>query len=196
MGRLEREARTEARRRQRWGKVQYALLATVGISGLLLVSMAAPNMLKLLRYIPKNKYRFNNQAKSALSKAADRGFVKFVEVKGKKHAELTDTGRRELMYLRQKFEGLGGKRRRWDKRWRVIIFDIPESLPGIRDSLRTTMKSFGFCRLQDSVWMYPYDCEDVMALLKTDLQVGVAVRYMIVEKIEHDKEFREHFGLS
>lgn len=55
------------------------------------------------------------------------------------------------------------------------------------------MQSFGFYRLQDSVWVYPYDCEDVIGLLKTNLGLGSAVLYMIVEKIENDRRLREHF---
>ncbi|MEK7156796.1 MAG: hypothetical protein AAB790_03230 [Patescibacteria group bacterium] len=189
MGKLEKEARS----RRRWGQVQYALLAVVGISGLLLVTAAAPNALKLLKYLPKNKYRFGNQAKSGLSRLADKGYVKFVEAHGKKHAELTERGRRELLLLQQKFENSASKRRRWDKRWRIVSFDISEKVAGKRVSLRRTMQSFGFYRLQDSVWVYPYDCEDVIGLLKTNLGLGSAVLYMIVEKIENDRRLREHF---
>ncbi len=58
------------------------------------------------------------------------------------------------------------------------------------------MRELGFARLQDSVWVYPYDCEDLMALLKADLKIGMAVLYMIVEHIENDKHLRAHFSLK
>ena len=191
MGNLEKKARTK----RRWGQVRYGILAAVGISGLLVVAAAAPNTLQLLKYVPRNKYRFSDQTKSALSRLAQSGHVKFVLVSGKKHAELTERGRRELLKLQLKFGLLGARRRRWDKRWRVIVFDVPEKIAHIRQRLRHTMKSFGFYRLQDSVWVYPYDCEDVMALLKTEMGLGNAVRYLVVEVIENDKAIREHFKL-
>ena len=50
-------------------------------------------------------------------------------------------------------------------------------------------------RLQDSVWVYPYDCEDILTLLKTDLGVGKDVLYLIVEEMENDKYLREEFDL-
>lgn len=50
-------------------------------------------------------------------------------------------------------------------------------------------------RLQDSVWIYPYDCEDLVALMKADLRIGADVLYMIVERLERDKYLRRHFGL-
>ena len=58
------------------------------------------------------------------------------------------------------------------------------------------MRELGFIRLQDSVWVYPYDCEDLMALLKADLKLGSAVLYMVVEHIENDKHLRAEFGLE
>ncbi len=66
----------------------------------------------------------------------------------------------------------------------------------MRVHLRRTVKSLGFFRLQDSVWVFPYDCEDFVALLKADLRVGKNALYVIVEKIENDKHLKEHFGLQ
>ena len=57
------------------------------------------------------------------------------------------------------------------------------------------MREIGFVRLQDSVWVYPYDCEDFIALLKAELKIGRDVLYAIVDTIEHDKNLRQHFNL-
>lgn len=88
------------------------------------------------------------------------------------------------------------KKRRWNGRWRVVIFDVPERRRQTRDRLRDIMKEVGFVRLQDSVWVFPYDCEDFITLLKAELKIGVAILYMVVEQIENDKYLREHFGLK
>ena len=87
------------------------------------------------------------------------------------------------------------KKRKWDRRWRVVIFDIPERRKNIRDRLRLFMNEYGFVRIQDSVWIYPYDCEDLIALAKANFRVGADVLYMIVERLERDKYLREHFKL-
>ncbi len=57
------------------------------------------------------------------------------------------------------------------------------------------MREIGFVRLQDSVWVYPYDCEDFIALLKAELKIGKDVLYAIADTIEHDKGIRRHFNL-
>ena len=53
----------------------------------------------------------------------------------------------------------------------------------------------GFVRLQDSVWVYPYDCEDLIVLLKADFKIGKDVLYMIVDEMEGDTHLRKEFGL-
>lgn len=85
--------------------------------------------------------------------------------------------------------------RKWDGKWRVIIFDIPEKLKKIREKARAILTSAGFRRLQDSVWVYPYDCEDVIGLMKTDLGIGKYMLYLIVDKLENDRFLRMDFGL-
>lgn len=86
--------------------------------------------------------------------------------------------------------------KRWDKKWRVLIFDIPEKRRGLRDKVRSTLRSIGFERLQDSVWVYPYDCEDLITLLKADFKIGKDLLYLIVDKIENDTVIRKFFGLQ
>lgn len=76
-----------------------------------------------------------------------------------------------------------------------MIFDIPERKRKIRDQIRTLFKLAGFYLLQDSVWVYPYDCEDILTLLKSELGVGKDVLYLIVDELENDKHLRNFFDL-
>ena len=47
---------------------------------------------------------------------------------------------------------------KWDKKWRVVIFDIPEQKRKLRDVFRKQLKQLGFRELQYSVWIHPYNC--------------------------------------
>ena len=87
------------------------------------------------------------------------------------------------------------KPKRWDGRWRVLIFDIPERKKRVREQVRRTLHTIGFIRLQDSVWLYPYDCEDIITLFKADLGVGKEILYMIVDTLEYDTPYKKHFEL-
>lgn len=75
------------------------------------------------------------------------------------------------------------------------MFDIPQRRRGTRDRLRRMMRDFGFLRIQDSVWLSPYDCEELIALAKAELRLGKDVLYAIVEEIENDRWIKKYFNL-
>ena len=191
MGMVEKEAK---RKRVR-GYIQNAIFATIATAGVLLVAMAAPNTLQLLGKLPgMRSSRFNMQARTALARLAERGWIVFEHRDGMRYARITEAGRRACAFEAQR---LGAHpRRRWDKRWRIVMFDVPERRRAVRDKLRAAMKSLGFVRLQDSAWVYPYDCEDLVALLKAELKIGFSVLYLVVEHIENDKFLRQEFGFK
>lgn len=183
-----------ARRQRRLGRVQRAALSAVGLAGLLAVGVVAGNLVQLLDHVP-NKYRLKNQAKGVLSRLAAEGYIVLETKGGKAYARITESGRRALL-LRGEWLAQRATKKRWDRRWRVIIFDIPERRRKVRDDLRTMMRRFGFYRLQDSVWVYPHDCEDVISLAKAELKTGFSVLYLIVEKMEGDRYLKQHYGIA
>lgn len=187
----------EARKKRRLGQIQSAVLATVAVTGFVLVATVAPKIFSLLEHIPAMKRaRLKYRAKTVLGRLVIMGLIAFETRDGKKYARLTEDGKKVIAFERQKFALAKTKKRRWDGRWRVIIFDVPERRRLVRDHLRDTMQETGFAHLQDSVWIFPYDCEDFVALLKADLKIGTAVLYMVVEQIENDKHLRAHFNLK
>lgn len=85
--------------------------------------------------------------------------------------------------------------KKWDEKWRIIIFDIKEERRATREKLRRTLTQIGFKKLQNSVWVFPYDCEDLITLLKADFKIGKDVLYIIAEHIEYDKWLKAMFSL-
>ena len=75
------------------------------------------------------------------------------------------------------------------------MFDIWERRRPIRDKLRRALQKAGFRRIQNSVWVNPYDCEELVALLRADLRLGEGVLYLIAEGVENDQKLRQWFGL-
>lgn len=177
------------------GAFQQAMLTAVVLGGVVVVAATIPNAAQLLRFFPgfKKGARFNYKTKTVLGRLAQKGCITFVKKDGKRYARITEKGKRMLQMETEKIAI--AKKRRWDRRWRVVIFDIPERRRSVRASIRRFMQEYGFVRLQDSVWIYPYDCEDLIALAKANFRVGADVLYMIVERLEQDKHLREHFGL-
>lgn len=87
------------------------------------------------------------------------------------------------------------KPKKWDKRWRVVIFDIPEKYKKVRDTFRVRLKQLGLYRLQDSVFVLPYPCFDEIEFLREIYGISFTVRYLLVDKIEDDVQLKEYFNL-
>lgn len=189
MGKLEQEVKVQIRRT----KINSAIIATIASAGVLAVAMIAPNVLGAIaktKYFRQRKY----QLKSSITHLVSAGYLIFVNENDKKHLRLTEKGERYASLINEG-EFTPKKPKRWDEKWRMLIFDIPEERKYIRDKIRNTLVSLGFMRLQDSVWVYPYDCEDIITILKTDLRIGKDILYIIADKIEHDTRLRKQFSL-
>ena len=191
MGAIEKEARYERRK----GYLQKTVLSAVGIAGILAIGMVAPNTLQLLGGFGKHKRRFPEQARSALTRLAQKGYLVFEKNHRGTFARITASGVRALALEEEKASASIRTKRKWDKRYRMVMFDVPEKRKNVRDRLRRSMRESGFLLVQDSAWIYPYGCEDLIALIKADLRIGKDVLYVIVEKIENDAWIRKHFGL-
>jgi CRISPR/Cas system-associated endoribonuclease Cas2 len=190
MSKLEKEISLKSRN----SIIKKAVLNSVAVTGFLAVSMLAPNALQFLDQIQGKKRKSLWQRMSvdtARRRMIDKGFL---EYDGKGFVHLTEKGRLELNRLESN-EYKVTIPKKWDGRWRVIIFDIKEERKNLRAKIRRTLVCMGFKRLQDSVWLFPYDCEDLITLLKADFKIGKDLLYMIVEKIENDKSLREWYGL-
>ena len=188
---VERKAK-ELRRR---AHIQRAILGTLAVSGALAAVALAPAIVAAAGLIARQSgYKFGYRARTAAGRLAQKGLVRFVERDGKKWIEITEKGRRAVELDTMKVAALLGKRR-WDKRYRVVIFDVPEVRKSTRRRLRQLMKECGLLRIQDSVWLFPHDCEELITLIKTDLNIGREVLYLVVESIENDKWIQNHFRL-
>lgn len=188
MGKLEEQSKRRAKR----GEIQQIILESVKLAGMLGVGLVAPSVLRAMdRLGLLTVKRQGEVVRSSALKLVKKGLLKF----NGKYYELTPGGDSRLRELRLRGFKLARPKKRWDRKWRVIIFDIPEKKKKTRDFIRRLFLSAGLVRLQDSVWVFPHDCEDIIGLLKTDLGVGKDILYMIVDEIENDKYLREEFGL-
>ncbi|MFZ2720173.1 MAG: hypothetical protein WAZ27_04885 [Minisyncoccia bacterium] len=180
------------RKRTKKDALKRIILDTVKISGLVAVAIVAPNVvgaMAKLGLIPSSRQR----------EVIDRSCVRMIrsglltKVDGK--LRLTAKGEVALRHLElQDFQSR--REPRWDGKWRVLMFDVPEYRRGTREKIRRTLQRIGFQYLQDSVWVYPHDCEDLITLLKADFHIGKDVIYLVASAIEGDTALRKRFNLS
>ena len=84
----------------------------------------------------------------------------------------------------------------WDKKWRVVIFDIPQELHNERNKFRARLKSLGFYMIQKSVFVFPYPCEKELAIYCSELKINSCINILIADNIGYvEKETRKFFSL-
>jgi DNA-binding transcriptional regulator PaaX len=90
------------------------------------------------------------------------------------------------------------KPKKWDRRWRVVIFDIPTNprkMNDARSALRGKMKELGFFRLQHSAWIYPFPCGDEILLISEIFNVTRFIEILTVDSLLHESRIKRHFNL-
>ncbi|MCD6149974.1 hypothetical protein J7J13_04305 [bacterium] len=85
------------------------------------------------------------------------------------------------------------KLKNWDKKWRIIIFDIPEKERIKRDIFRAHLKEIDFFELQKSVWVSPVDYENEIDCLTKELNAHNHVNFIVTDFIKNKKRLEKHF---
>ena len=83
----------------------------------------------------------------------------------------------------------------WDGMWRMVAFDIPEEHRKKRNALRYRLQMAEFYELQESLFLYPHDCEreirDFIKLFKLEGRV----RFGLLKFIDNQGDIKDMFGI-
>lgn len=87
--------------------------------------------------------------------------------------------------------------KKWDKQWRIIMYDIPHRQRKASDAFRRKIKEMGLYQLQKSVWVSPYDCLPEIEFLCTvfDIDLNRNIYYFKVPSVPKETEIRKFYNL-
>ena len=83
----------------------------------------------------------------------------------------------------------------WDKKWRIVIFDIPEKLKKVRDALRYHLKRLGFIELQHSVFVLPFECRNEIEYIIEFYNARRFIRFIEAHYIDNELDLKHKFRL-
>ncbi|OGG40565.1 hypothetical protein A2118_04110 [Candidatus Kaiserbacteria bacterium GWA2_50_9] len=172
------------------------LSAYVAVGASMIVMM--PNAVRLLKHVEKivgPSPRLKRRVNQKYSELISQGIFRRINIPGGSRIELTEKGMKIAEELSQYEDVRPIQQKKWDQKWRIIMFDVWERRRNVRDELRQTLKEFGFIKIQDSAWAYPYPCEKLLVFLRTHLKLGRGILYVVADEIEHDEQLRLHFKL-
>jgi DNA-binding transcriptional regulator PaaX len=162
-------------------------LVAVGLVGLVGLTVVAPNSLVALEK-PLDKFLSGREKKREAERIAkylkQQKLVSVIKNNDDSYQiVLADKG--EKRSKRASFERLAIPTTKWDKKWRIIMFDIPEKHKTTRDYISSHLRRIGFWQLQRSVFIYPYPVDEFAAILRDIFpELGRNLVYLVTDDID------------
>jgi len=177
------------------------VLISLATGGMIMVAATSPYFLMNVAkvYLKSRKLRSKKEHARKIAKAFDslrrNDLVILKEENGEFVVQLTEKGKKRIAKIQ--FENMEIKKPKiWDKKWRVVIFDIPDKKKkGAREALREKLKHLNFYPLQKSVWVHCYPCEEEIQFLAELFHITPYVNIIIGEKIHNNIKLKAHFNL-
>jgi DNA-binding transcriptional regulator PaaX len=105
---------------------------------------------------------------------------------------ITKQGRRRVK--KADFDNMAiEKPKKWDGKWRLVMFDIPEQYKAGRNHLTYKLKMLGFKQLQKSAWIFPFECRQEIETVCERFEVSRFVTYIETDYIDHQDKLTDKF---
>lgn len=139
-----------------------------------------PEMAQLRKIYKKRKSR--EEFTKFVSYLKNRGYLKIKKTVSGQAVLLTPKGWRKVLIVSLKKQKSKLKKRQ-DKKWIMVFFDIPEYKKGERNWLRRNLQYLGFQMWQKSIWVSPYDVLDDVEELINSFNIKEYIQVLLVEEI-------------
>jgi len=158
------------------------------------VSMVLPKIYKYVGYKLKNK-KNDKKFYDTFYRLKKEGMLFFENRGGQLYISLTPEGKKRAG--KYQIDDLEIKKpKKWDGKWRILIFDIKNKQKIKRETLRGKIKELGLYQIQKSVWVYPFDFRKEIELLREFFGLKKDDMKMITAlEIEDDAKTRKYFNL-
>lgn len=85
---------------------------------------------------------------------------------------------------------------KWDGRWRIVLFDIPEHQKITRDRFTRKLKALGFMMLKGGVFLHYLPCKEEIASIAEQLTIEKRIAYIEAISLgEIENDVKDHFSL-
>jgi len=178
---------------------QYVLpkvLSTLGNAGLAILSGAdrsSRGAHRMFRTFDELQTISDERLYQTVRYAIGKKYIRISSRGDKQHIELTNKGKR--LAGREAIAQLRPRAQKWDRKWRLVLFDIPEEFKKSRDGFASDLKRIGFVPIQKSAFVFPHPCFEELEVVADFHGVGSFVTFAVVEKLQRDAPLKRHFKL-
>lgn len=173
------------------GEIAEIIFRTLLAVGFITFAIAAPNAVQIFKYFgPKNSFD-RARIKKSVRRLEQAGYIKQKDSKGESF-QLTEKGReRAMRYALAQMKI--AEQKTWDKKWRLVMFDVPEGKVQARRAINFALKRLGFVQYQKSVFITPFPCEKEIGFVGESFGVREHIRIIVASEIEGAEQLRKVF---
>lgn len=176
---------------KRW-ELAKDILMGLAAGGIIVSSFAVPNVASLLKFFNPSNSREREKISRNLKSLKEKKLIEIYDNDGL--VAITEKGNKQV--LKYQIDELKISRpKKWDKKWRIITFDVPERFKKARDALSKKIKNMEIRKMQKSVYVCPFDCENEIDFVCEVFNVRKYVRYIVAENIGEDEELKRFYNL-
>ena len=178
------------------GEIAKDILKVLATTSVIAVAATSPYfIIRVLRAAFRERPHHEGSIRSAFYRLRKMGCIAIAEKNNQIYISLTEEGRKQAGW--QQINDLMIKKpKKWDRLWRILIFDIPNKKRATREALRGLLKNLGFFQLQKSVWVHGYNCRDEIGLLKNFFNLSDnEMRMIVADNIGKDRALKKFFKI-
>lgn len=166
-------------------------------SGLIVIGalIVAPGLAEIYRYFKAYKRAERNRIRNVIRKLEGKKYIRLENSGDNQLLTITPAGKKEI--LKYEYDEIEIKKpKKWDGKWRVVIFDIPEKKKKVRDQINFKLREIGFISLQKSTFVLPYECRNEIEFIRSHFSLRKEIRYIYAMEIDNQVELIKKFDLN
>jgi phenylacetic acid degradation operon negative regulatory protein len=126
------------------------------------------------------EFGHNDQAvRAAISRMSKQGWVKAEKRGNKSYYSLTERGVKRMEEAAKRIYKI--RPEKWDGKWRILVYTIPEEKRNVRDELRKELVWSGFGTISNSCWISPNNLEKQVYDLIDKYEIEPYVDFFIAQ---------------
>lgn len=178
-------------RAMRLGTREREILDELTFGDMLVGMLCSGRSTRRMYKIARDRARERQLTKRAVGSLVSAGFIT-------QHDDLLSLDKRgrdilEVTVVATRLRLSSGK---WDGKWRIVIYDIPNEFDYLRYQVRSVLVRAGFKKLQKSVWVFPHECKQLSALIKKDDRLDKYIIHATIDTLDGDVKLRSLFNIS
>ena len=170
------------------------LLLSVGVVVVAAVCVA-PGLGILCKGLNANNAKERYRVKQALQKMQSQGILIRQIKNGKEVLVVSEKGKQQVWSVLPEDLQIA-RPRKWDGKWRMVTFDIPEKKSRVRREVSSKIRAVGMEAIQDSVFVSPFPCKAEIDRIAEHFDVKEFFIYLEADLIESSHDLSKKFNLK